>query len=84
MSSDVANMSILDRFAITAEFRRERVDVFIYTLREVEKMLASGNPLVLSALVEGIPVVTCDHIEELRSKASRMYKRHGRVWIRVD
>jgi len=77
-------MSVLDRFALTADFKREKADVFIHTPREVENMVTRDNSLVLSALLEGIPLVTCEYVERLREKTLRMYKRSGRVWIRVE
>ena len=72
-------MSVLDCFALTADFKRERVDVFIYTPREVENMVTRGDSLVLSALLEGTPLVTYEYVERLREKTLRMYKRSGRV-----
>jgi len=44
-------------------------------------MVARGNSLVLSALLEGIPLVTCEYVEKLREKTLRMYKRSGRCGL---
>jgi len=74
-------MNILDRFAVAVEFRRRRVDVFLYTYDEVVRMSLKGNPLILSALIEGIPLVSSDRVEHLRTMVSAMYRREGRVWI---
>ncbi len=84
VSSDVANLSILDRFSISAEYAGEGVDLFIYTPEELESMVRRGSALALSALVEGVSVVTCDHVERLRREASSKYRRLGRVWVSLD
>ncbi|MCC6047166.1 MAG: nucleotidyltransferase domain-containing protein [Desulfurococcaceae archaeon] len=83
VSSDVASLGVLDRFSISVEYAREGVDLFIYTIEELESMVRRGNPLALSALVEGVPVVTCERVERLRLEASSMYRRLGRAWVRV-
>jgi len=84
VSSDVANLGILDRFSISAEYAREGVDLFIYTPEELESMVRRGNALALSALVEGVPVVTCNRVERLRQEASSRYRRLGRMWVSLD
>ena len=81
VTDDVKGMNILDRFAIVVEFRRRRVDVFLYTYDEVVRMSLKGNPLILSVLIEGIPLVSSDRVERLRTMVSAMYRREGRVWI---
>ena len=83
VSNSVSELSILDRFSLTSEFRKWRVDVFLYTLKELENMLNKGNPIVISALVEGIPLIINREVEKLRRKAISTYKRTGRVWIKI-
>jgi predicted nucleotidyltransferase len=83
VSNSVSELSILDRFYLTSEFRKWRVDVFLYTLKELENMLNKGNPIAISALVEGIPLIIDREVEELRRKAISTYKRTGRVWIKI-
>ncbi|MCC6054802.1 MAG: nucleotidyltransferase domain-containing protein [Thermosphaera sp.] len=83
VSNSVSELRILDRFALTSEFRKWRVDVFLYTLKELENMVNKGNPIALSALVEGIPLIMNREVEKLRRKAISTYKRTGRVWIKI-
>lgn len=83
VSNSVSELSILDRFSLTSEFRKWRVDVFLYTLKELENMLNKGNPIAISALVEGIPLIINREVEKLRRKAISTYKRTGRVWIKI-
>jgi predicted nucleotidyltransferase len=83
VSNSVSELRTLDRFALTSEFRKWRVDVFLYTLKELENMVNKGNPIALSALVEGIPLIMNREVEKLRRKAISTYKRTGRVWIKI-
>jgi predicted nucleotidyltransferase len=83
VSNSVSELSILDRFSLTSEFRKWRVDVFLYTLKELENMVNKGNPIAISALVEGIPLIINREVEKLRRKAISTYKRTGRVWIKI-
>ena len=81
VSDDAKHISILERFSIATELRREKIDVFIYTYEELVNMMNKGNPLALSALIEGIPIKLSNRIEELKNKAQKMYKRVGRCWV---
>jgi predicted nucleotidyltransferase len=81
VSDDAKHIGILERFSIAAELRREKIDVFIYTYEELVNMMNKGNPLALSALIEGIPIKLSKRIEELKNKAQKMYKRVGRCWV---
>jgi predicted nucleotidyltransferase len=83
VSNSVSELSILDRFSLTSEFRKWRVDVFLYTLKELENMVNKGNPIAISALIEGIPLIINREVEKLRRKAISTYKRTGRVWIKI-
>jgi len=83
VSNSISELSILDRFSLTSEFRKWRVDVFLYTLKELENMVNKGNPIAISALVEGIPLIINREVEKLRRKAISTYKRTGRVWIKI-
>jgi len=83
ITDDVRKIDILDRFYISTEFRGYRVDVVFYTFEELDRMASKGNPLALSALVEGIPIVISSRIEQLRSRIARSYVRRGRVWVRI-
>ncbi len=57
VSNDAERIPFLERFRITASLRRYQADVFIYSLRELERMVERCNPLALSALIEDIPCV---------------------------
>jgi len=81
VSDDAKHIGILERFSIATELRREKIDVFIYTYEELVNMMNKGNPLALSALIEGIPIKLSNRIEELKNKAQKMYKRVGRCWV---
>ena len=78
VSDDAKDIGILERFSIAAELRREKIDTFIYTYEELVNMVNKGNPLALSALIEGIPIKLSKRIEE---QSSKMYKRVGRCWV---
>ena len=64
-------------------YRAKRVDLFIYTFREVESMMRRGNPLILSALVEGTPIKVSSRVENLMIEARKRFRREGRMWIEV-
>ncbi len=83
VSDDVKRVPILERFMVSAMLRRHRVDVFVYTLDELEKMVERGNPLALSALIEGLVLEADEDVKRVIEKARRLYKRVGRAWIRV-
>jgi len=81
ITDDVGFMSPLDRFYISAEFRRYRVDLFLYTYDEFERMCLKGNPITLSALLEGYYVVSSERVLRLRGRLVSKYYRDGRVWV---
>jgi predicted nucleotidyltransferase len=83
VTDSVKSMSALDRLYISAEYRRYGVDLLLYTFEELERMASKGNPLALSALIEGTPIVSSSRVEELRSRVARIYTRRGRMWIRT-
>jgi predicted nucleotidyltransferase len=83
VTDSVKSMSVLDRLYISAEYRRYRVDLLLYTFEELERMASKGNPLALSALIEGTPIVSSRRVEELRSRVAKIYTRRGRMWIRT-
>ncbi|RLE57218.1 MAG: hypothetical protein DRJ40_02560 [Thermoprotei archaeon] len=81
VTDDVKNIDILERFRIATEYKPPRVDVFLYTYGELENMMKRGNPLALSALVEGIPLKASSRVLKLMEVAKQRYIRRGRVWI---
>jgi len=77
----VEGLSVLDRFYITSEYKAQRVDLFLYTYKELEDMVKKGNPLALSALVDGVPVKLSDRVSALIEYAKRRYERRGRFYV---
>jgi len=83
VTNDVGDTNILDRFTIAAEYRRRKVDLFLYTYSELERMALRGNALALSVLLEGVPVVASSRVEALRASLAKKYRRVGRAWVTV-
>jgi len=77
----VEGVSVLDRFYIASEYKVSRVDLFLYTYKELEDMVKKGNPLALSALVDGLPVKLSDRVSALIEYAKRRYERRGRFYV---
>ena len=84
VSDDAESIDVLERFRVASLYRRKHVDLFIYTYRELEEMTLRGNPIALSALIEGIPLKLSSRVEMLARKARESYTRIGRVWIRLN
>ena len=81
VSDDVEDIDILERFKLTAEYRSLGADVFVYTFKELANMLEKGDPLAISALVEGVSVRNSERVKKLAEKAKKRYIRKKRVWI---
>jgi hypothetical protein len=47
-------------------------------------MVDKGNPIALSALIEGIAIITNKEVEKLKEKALKTYKRTGRAWTAIS
>ncbi|MEM1538374.1 MAG: hypothetical protein QXK12_01935 [Candidatus Nezhaarchaeales archaeon] len=45
-------------------------------------MVKKGNPLALSALIEGKPIILFQRVEDLIKRVKNAYTRMGRAWIR--
>jgi predicted nucleotidyltransferase len=84
VSDDVKKINILDRFRIAFELGIPRIDIFIYTYDEVESMLNRMNPLILSALIEGMIVRSSERIRDLIEYARKRFTRRERLWIMKD
>ena len=82
ISSAIHNIHPLERFKIISELQSGKVDLFIYSYKELERMVYKGNPLALSALIEGKPVIASTRVLKLAEKAKEMYIRVNRMWIR--
>ena len=82
VADSVRDVEPLDRFTLFPELLARRVEVFPYTFEELESMARRGNPLALSALIEGHVVFASSRVLELASWARRTYRRgRGRVWM---
>lgn len=75
-------INILDRFKILQEFKIGRIEAFAYTYEELVRMVKSGNPLALNALIEGKQLTISPRVKELASQAKLNYEKSGRMWIR--
>ena len=82
VSDSVHGMHPLERFKLISELRSGRIDLFIYSYRELEEMMRKGNPLALSVLIEGKPITASSRVLELAKKAKEMYVRINRMWVR--
>lgn len=83
ISESVKNISILERFKISRELTTSRIDLFIYTYEEIVKMLRQNNPLVISALYEGLILRPSRKILELIDLVRRCYHKINNVYINV-
>jgi len=81
VTDGVEDVKVLDRFYIAVECKAPRVDLFLYTYKELENMAKRGNPLALSALVDGVPVKLSARVSDLIELAKRMYERRGRFYV---
>ncbi len=80
VTDNAEKLGILERFGIASEIGVHGIDLFIYSYREIESMARKGNPLALSALIEGIRITTSERIERLAKEISNRYERIGRMW----
>ncbi len=81
ISDEVKQISILDRFRMLVELKPAGTDIFVYAYDEVEAMLERLNPLIVSAIVEGVPIRLSERVEKLIDYARKRFKRLKRVWI---
>ena len=84
LTDDVRDTPILERFRLATDFRVHRIDLFLYTFKELENMATRGNPLALSALTEGIPIVASQRVEELIQEIRKKFIKREKTWIRQD
>lgn len=82
VSRDIGGTPVLERYRLAVEVRPPRVDIFIYTSDELRRMAIKGNPLVLSALVEEVPLILSKDTKDLMDYARRCYTRYGRMWVK--
>jgi predicted nucleotidyltransferase len=81
VTDGVKNVNVLDRFYIAVECKAPRMDLFLYTYKELEGMAKKGNPLALSALVDGLPIKLSERVSNLIEYARRRYERRGRFYV---
>ncbi|NPA99795.1 MAG: nucleotidyltransferase domain-containing protein [Crenarchaeota archaeon] len=83
ISESVKNIPILERFKISKELTTPRIDLFIYTYEEIIKMLRQNNPLVISALCEGLILRPSRRILELIDFVRRCYRKVENVYVGI-
>ncbi len=81
ISESVKNIPILERFKISKELTTSRIDLLIYTYEEIVKMLKQNNPLVISALYEGLILRPSRRILELVDFVRRCYHKMENVYM---
>ena len=74
------DIDVLERFRLIAEYKVGRVQAFAYTYEEIVRMVKKGNPLALSALIEGKPLFESERVKRLMKKAKQLYTKKGRTW----
>lgn len=82
VADTAAGLPLLERFALSAELRG--VDLFVYSYEEVAEMARRGNPLALSALVEGRPLLISERVRALSEELKAKYVRRGKTWVPKD
>lgn len=80
ISDKFENMNILERFRLMMEYKVGKIQAFAYTYRELVSMVKKGNPLALSALIEGKPLFLSSRVKRLIERAKQNYYRIGRTW----
>lgn len=64
-----------------ADVKVGKVQAFAYTFDELARMVERGNPLALSALIEGKVLFASERVCSLIEKARKRFVRVGRAWI---
>lgn len=80
ISDHFRGISMLERLGLMMEYKAGRVQAFAYTYEELVRMVNRGNPLALSALIEGKPLFTSERVKRLMEKTKQLYVRKGRAW----
>ena len=83
ISETIRDIPILERFKISKELTTSQVDLFIYTHEEVVRMLKQNNPLIISALYEGLILRPSRRILELIDTVRKCYQKVENTYINI-
>ena len=81
VSDGFRGLSLLDRISLLMEHMQHPVEALGYTYHELARMVNRANALALNALIDGRVVFASRRVLKLREKASKMFRRKGRMWI---
>lgn len=81
VSDGFRGLSLLDRISLLMEHMQHPVEALGYTYHELARMVNRANALALNALIDGRVVFASKRVLKLREKASKMFRRRGRMWI---
>jgi len=81
VSDKFRSLSLLDRISLLMEHMRHPVEALGYTYHELARMVDRANALALNALIDGKVILASRRVLELRERASKMFRRKGRMWI---
>ena len=81
VSDGFRSLSLLDRISLLMEHMRHPVEALGYTYHELARMVDRANALALNALIDGRVVFASKRVLKLREKASKMFRKSGRMWI---
>ena len=81
VSDGFRGLSLLDRISLLMEHMQHPVEALGYTYHELARMVNRANALALNALIDGRVVFASKRVLKLREKASKMFRRKGRMWI---
>ncbi len=83
ISETVRDIPILERFKISKELTTPQIDLFIYTHEEIVRMLKQNNPLIISALYEGLILRPSRRILELIDTVRKCYQKVENTYINI-
>ena len=66
----------------TIKINEYRIQFFKFSYDELYRMFRRGNTLAISVLAEGQIIQASNRIKRLMEKASEIYQRKGRIWIK--
>jgi len=81
VSDGFRGLNLLDRISLLMEHMQHPMEALGYTYHELARMVDRANALALNALIDGRVVLASRRVLELRERASKMFRRRGRMWI---
>jgi len=81
VSDGFRGLNLLDRISLLMEHMQHPVEALGYTYHELARMVDRANALALNALIDGRVILASRRVLELRERASKMFRRRGRMWI---